>query len=209
MKELKEKSIWLLYKIVCKSGHKTKVPVSTFTGKLTGTSNNYSNTWTDYNTAISNVNKYGADGVGFVIPTGYFMIDIDKKSIDNPLVKTMLDRFDTYAEYSQSGNGIHIYGKCDLSKLLVDDIKSKLKYYMKNSKLNLELYIGGCTNRFAVFTGNTIKDIPLNDCTDALLETLNNEMLKANTNDKANEIISALRTQKNANKLNDLFNGKF
>ena len=174
MEELKQKQIWLLWKFVPKDGKVTKVPMSAINGKFIGTTYKYASHWTTFEKTISNKDKFNAKGVGFIVPKGYFFFDIDDQNIDDPLVKTMLDRFDTYTEYSQSGNGIHGYGKCNLSKLPVDDIKSKSKYYMKNSKLNMELYIGGCTNRFAIFTGNAIKDIPLNDCTDAILETLNN-----------------------------------
>lgn len=209
MEELKQKQIWLLWKFVLKNGKETKVPISAINGKFIGTTSKYASHWTTFEKAVSNKDKFNANGLGFIVPKGYFFFDIDDQNINEPLVKTMLDRFDTYTEYSQSGNGIHGYGKCDLSKLPIDDIKSKSKYYMKNSKLNMELYIGGCTNRFAVFTGNAIKDIPLNDCTDAILETLNNEMLKSNDDKKVSEIIESLKSQKSHKKFEDLFNGEF
>ena len=41
---------------------------------------------------------------------------------------------------------------------------------------NLELYIGGITNRFAAFTGNIIDDKPLRECTAAILTTLDKNM---------------------------------
>ena len=57
-----------------------------------------------------------AAGLGFVIPEGYFFLDIDHRPKENALVQTMLRRFDSCAEYSVSGSGIHIYGKCDPSQ---------------------------------------------------------------------------------------------
>ena len=92
------------------------------------------------------------------------------------------------------------------------------------------MYIGGLTNRYAAFTGKSIQDLPLPDCTDALLELLNTEMLrekfsktetaKAHKEEKPielieevvleddpriEEIVSALRWDKNAPKFVRLF----
>lgn len=50
--ELKAQKIWFLWNYAPgKNGKKTKVPMSA-SGEVTGTSNNYRNTWTDYDTAI-------------------------------------------------------------------------------------------------------------------------------------------------------------
>ncbi|MBP3392374.1 MAG: AraC family ligand binding domain-containing protein, partial [Clostridia bacterium] len=49
----------------------------------------------------------------FVIPPGMFFLDIDHKKISDPLVQEMLQKFDSYSEFSVSGEGIHIYGLCD------------------------------------------------------------------------------------------------
>ena len=126
----------------------------------------------------------GAAGVGFVIPEGYFFLDIDHTDEDDPRVQTMLSRFDSYAEYSVSGNGLHIYGKVDLRKLPIAPDKNgkprlDKQFYMKNPNNGIELYIGGLTNRFAVFTGNAVVDLPLKDCTTAVLTTLDKDMRKA------------------------------
>ncbi len=77
---------------------------------------------------------------------------------------------------SVSGNGLHIYGKADLSKLPIAPDKNgkprlDKQFYMKNPNNGIELYIGGLTNRFAVFTGNAVADLPLKDCTTAVLKT--------------------------------------
>ena len=119
-------------------------------------------------------------GVGFVIPQGWFFLDIDHKELDDPLVQEILSRFDTYAEYSQSGAGLHLYGKCDFAGLPTETIDGKRKldhrYYTKNPSNDMELYIGGLTNRFAVFTGNAVEDRPCTDCTEAILLTLERDM---------------------------------
>ena len=110
-------------------------------------------------------------------------------------MQTMLQRFHSYAERSVSGHGIHIYGKCDMTKLpttMDSDGKCRLDktYYTKNPSNDTELYIGGLTNRFAVYTGDTVMAKPLRDCTDALLVTLDRDMRrkpKDNRNMKLSE----------------------
>ena len=107
--------------------------------------------------------------------------DIDHKELTDPFVQLMLERFNSYAEYSVSGGGIHIYGKCDIDRVptyLDKDGKLRLDkaFYMKNPHNSTELYCGGITNRFAVYTGNVIHNVPLKECTDALLITLDKDM---------------------------------
>lgn len=74
---------------------------------------------------------------------------------------------------------------------------------------DIELYIGGLTNRFAVFTENIIQDKSLGDCTDAVLTTLDKDMrkkAKSNYSPKRDgnhdtfDIIVNLRKQKNGEK---------
>ena len=52
------------------------------------------------------------------------------------------------------------------------------EYYQKRSDIGLELYIGDITNRYGTFTGNTINSLPIADCTQAVLTTLDKEMRK-------------------------------
>ena len=179
MIQLKEKKIWILWNYqTTKSGKATKVPISA-AGNKTGTSSDYLSTWVTYDEAVEAQKALNADGVGFVIPDGYFFLDIDHKEADAPLSQKMLSRFNSYAEISPSGNGLHIYGMCDLAKMpLMDNGKIEKEFYQKNSKLGLELYIGGATNRFATFTGNAILDTALGECTTAVLETFDKEMRK-------------------------------
>lgn len=177
--ELKAMPIWVCWNKIEKNGRMTKVPCSAHGGK-TGTNEEYRGTWVRYNEAIAAAQKYMYSGVGFVLPEGWFFLDIDHKELDDPLVQEILSRFDTYAEYSQSGAGLHLYGKCDFARLPTEivDTKRKLdhRYYTKNPGNDMELYIGGLTNRFAVFTGNAVEDRPCTDCTEAILLTLNQDM---------------------------------
>ena len=179
LSELKAMPIWVCWNKIERNGRMTKVPCSAHGGK-TGTNEEYRGTWVRYDEAIAAAQKYMYSGVGFVLPEGWFFLDIDHKELDNPLVQEILSRFDTYAEYSQSGAGLHLYGKCDFAGLPTETIDGKRKldhrYYTKNPGNDMELYIGGLTNRFAVFTGNAVEDRPCTDCTEAILLTLNQDM---------------------------------
>ena len=180
MNELKQQRIWFCWRYETRKSEKTKVPKSA-TGTATGTSDDYKSTWVTYDEAVAGAKAHGMDGVGFKIPEEYFFLDMDHYELSDPYVQLMLERFDSYAERSVSGGGIHIYGKCDPARLpTYTDRAGKKKldraYYMKNPNNRTELYFGCITNRFAVFTGNAIKDVPLRECTDALLVTLDRDM---------------------------------
>ena len=166
MQELMDMKIWMLWRWATdQNGKPTKKPFAAGGGP-TGTDDKWSHTWVTYNEAVkAKEHNSVAAGVGFKIPKGYYFIDIDHKALSDPLVQTILARHDSYAEYSVSGTGIHQYGKCDFTKIptyIDKDGKLKLdrQFYMKNPHNDLELYIGGITNRFAAYTGNIIEDKP-------------------------------------------------
>ena len=224
---LKQMKIWLCWNFVEKDGRKTKVPCSAY-GRATGTNPQYSRTWVTFEEAKKAACAKNYSGVGFVIPEGFFFLDIDHRALDNPYVVKMLERFGSYTERSVSGEGIHIYGRCDFKKLPTFlDKNGKLKldkrYYLKNPHNDTELYIGGLTNRFAVFTEDIIQDKPIRDCTEAVLETLEKDMARAAqskpTMKKPDinatkieggayntwETVCALRKQKNGEKFSKLY----
>lgn len=219
MQELKQMRIWFLWRWgTDKNGNPTKVPFAANGGE-TGTDDAHSSTWVTYDEALAAAEKYHAAGLGFKIPENYFFLDIDHRELSDPLVQTLLTRFDSYTERSVSGGGIHIYGKCDFTKLpTYIDKKGKVRldsqFYQKNSKIDLELYVGGITNRFAAYTGNIIEDKPLCECTGAVLTTLDKNMRrKEKTKYSANrdgdradfDIACSLRKQKNGDKFKKLY----
>ena len=218
MQELMNKKIWICWNYKTVKGKKTKVPCSA-NGGATGTSKNYSFTWVTYEEAMAAKANNKFSGIGFIIPEGYFFLDIDEKDLQDPIVQRFLKRFSSYTEYSVSDTGLHTYGKCDIKQLptYLDKagiIRLEKKFLMKNSKLDLELYIGGLTNRFAVFTGKTIVDKPLEDCTPAILETLNKEMLRTVPKETAalpcskcdvDSVIKHLKSDRNHDKFIRLF----
>ena len=90
--------------------------------------------------------------------------------------------------------------------------KGKLSsdYYSKNPHNNIEIYIGGLTNRYLTFTGNVITDLPIMDRTNEVLEFLDKYMKKElfidnDTPDNDFDIIITARKAKNKEKFIALF----
>lgn len=188
---LKSKKIWVLFKLEYnKRGELTKVPYS-YKNKKVGCTDDYKNDWCDFETIVKYKEKIGADGIGFVIIKGMFFIDIDHKNKDDPKVKYIMSLTNTYAEYSNSGKGIHIYGTCNFDKLPIVFVNGKYqideKYYVKNSHNDIEIYVGGATSRFAVFTGKPINDVDLSDGTEAVNTLYKEFMLRSDFNDYENK----------------------
>ena len=218
--ELKDKKLWFLWSAKPgRNGKVTKVPFAA-NGGATGTDDAHKGTWVSFDDAESARNQFQASGIGLKIPKGFFLLDIDHKDISDSFAQLMLSRFSSYAEVSPSGKGIHIIGQCDITKLPVhfDDRRKRLvldsEYYQKCSDIGLELYIGDITNRYGTFTGNTINSLPIADCTQAVLTTLDKEMRKKpkakysakRDGDRAVfDIVCDLRKQKNGDKFIRLY----
>ena len=199
IEELKNMPLWLLYRKTSRGGKIAKIPFAA-DGSKCGTNDAHQHKWVNYHDATAAVSKKKADGVGFVIPQGMFFLDIDHRDLEDPEVKELLRLYNTYSEYSVSGEGIHLYGLCDITRLPVTDGKLSKDYYTHHPDNGLELYIGGLTSRYAAFTGNAIQDNVLTDCTTAILETLNRYMKKPQAKSalekKVDQVIQKLRNQK-------------
>ena len=178
MEKLKQQPIWICWNLKTVKGKKTKVPCAA-SGSVTGTTKEYAHTWVTYDEAAAAMKKHGYTGIGFIIPEGVFFIDKDHIDLNDPIVQKLLKMFPTYAERSFSGDGVHSYGLCDLSRIPVKDGKLNSDiYYTKNPHNGTEVYIGSLTHRFAAFTGDVVQNLPLVDCTDALLTLLEEDMRK-------------------------------
>ena len=183
MEDLMKMPVWVCMRIECANGKKRKVPYDVF-GQKTGTDASSQKTWVTYKEAVQAVKVQNFDGIGFVVPPGYMFLDIDHREKDDPLVQELLQRFHTYTEESFSGDGLHLYGRCQLDKLptVIDKNTGKMTisddFYKKNPHNHLELYIGGTTNRYAVYTGRAINHLAVADCTEAVITTLDKDMRK-------------------------------
>ena len=212
--ELKNMPVWMLWKRQKVGKRVAKKPFAA-DGSICGVSDEYKDSWVTYAQAQSAVESQKADGVGFKIPSGMFFLDIDHRELDDPLVQELLNLYNSYSEYSVSGEGIHIYGLCDIASLPTYEdpkdceLKLSKEFYSHHPENGIELYIGTLTNRFAVFTGNVILDQPLKDCTSAIVDTLDRYMRKKEKKSvleqKADKMIASLRAQKNGGKFSKLF----
>ena len=154
-KELKDLRRWVCFKVEGTSnGKTTKRPYNPLNGVLARVNNNL--TWSTFDIALKGCIKYECHGIGFVLGDGIFGIDLDNHVDKNGELemspeefKTLADEFITslnsYAETSQSGNGIHIIcqGK------LPDGARRKGCVEMYDS------------DRYFAFTGNVINNVPI------------------------------------------------
>ncbi|MDX9985503.1 hypothetical protein, partial [Sphaerochaeta sp.] len=225
MQELKGRNLWICWNYVVREGKKTKVPC-TVTGGACGTDEKFTSTWVTYAEAKAAAAEHGFSGIGIIIPKDMFFLDVDHKAVEDPFVQTLLKRFDSYAELSVSKEGVHILGTFDISRIPTQRdengrVRLDRRYYVKNPHNKLELYLGGLTNRFAVVTEDMVQDMPLADCTEAVLATLESDMRrktgaakeaspknhnpKQGGDTKTEEVIKALRRQANGKKFTMLF----
>lgn len=124
----------------------SKQPVNPRTGGKARS--NDPTTWTDFETAAAAAVDYA--GIGFMFyESGYIGIDIDdrpseitdyRNGIRDNIFGQMNDVLQTYAEFSQSGNGIHFIGRGSLPDK-----------DFNNHDAGVEMYTGA---RFFVMTGN-------------------------------------------------------
>lgn len=108
-------------------------------------------TWHDFNTCANAVAAGKYDGVGFVLTEQdpFTFIDLDDTEGDADLLNTQMkifEAFDSYAEISPSGKGLHII------------IKGSVPSGRKRSKV--EVY---SDLRFMTVTGNVYRNAPIRD----------------------------------------------
>lgn len=158
---------WVVWRFEdVESAKPTKVPYSPNTGRLASVTD--PNTWATFDQALhaaTSSNWY--DGIGFVLTDAdpYAFLDLDDTKED----QTALDRqikiyneFDSYAERSPSGNGLHII------------IKGQLPSGRRRSFI--EIYSSG---RYMTMTGDIYREAPINDCNE-LLQVLYSQMATGN-----------------------------
>ena len=215
--ELKQMKNWVCWRSEpdpkSHSGIK-KIPVNPLTGGQAMSNN--SDTWSDFDTAVRASMNYS--GIGFMFSgSGYFGVDIDdcRESIENyndgrtdNIIHEFIYGLESYAELSQSGNGIHIICKGRLPE-------------GARRKGKVEMYDKG---RYFIMTGNICGEFAeITDCTESI-KSLHAKYLadskpavhhspKYQTKPSASlseqEIISKATASKNGDKFNRLYLGDF
>lgn len=167
--EIKQTRRWIGYKIEERDGKNTKVPYNAINGGKARS--NDSSTWTTFRVALLGYLKYGFSGIGFMLGedphTGvtYFGVDLDNHESPVTGEKPMTDfefkgfsnrivnALSSYAEYSHSGEGVHIICKGTLPE-------------GRRKSDCVEMYDKG---RFFTMTGNTILNVPIYDRTQEII----------------------------------------
>lgn len=179
MENLKSQRIWVLWKYETVNGRPTKVLYST-KGNRCGTNSKFKKQWVTYAEAISSIHNGAFEGVGFVIPEGVVVIDLDDTAPTDPFATELLSATNSYTELSPSGNGLHIIAYVDTSKVPQANGKLDSIYYCKNPHNKVEMYFGGLTNRYVTFTENAINTEPIKNITDKVQILLDTYMRKSN-----------------------------
>jgi primase-polymerase (primpol)-like protein len=115
LEELLELNHWIAWKYEERDGKRTKVPYCPETGERADSTD--PKTWRSFRVAASAVERAGYEGVGFVFckEAGYVGVDLDgcfdEEDCPTDMAMMILSTLNTYAEYSPSGNGLHVFIK--------------------------------------------------------------------------------------------------
>ena len=148
--KLRRLTQWVLWKIEMKDGRETKVPYSPKRKNIQASSTD-PHTWGSFEEGISALSTGGYDGIGFVFDTGVVGIDLDQ-SLDEkgkmkPWAEEIFNLFDSYAEISPSGRGLHLIIEADIDFAG----KGRKKWIDKEKGEAVECYTKG---RYFTATGN-------------------------------------------------------
>lgn len=147
--ELTKLNQWVLYKLAPVKGKETftKIPYQSNGQKASSTD---PQTWTSYEAALKHSSKF--NGIGFVLTESdpYTVLDLDDCIVDGVMsseAKDLVSKLDSYTEYSQSGNGLHIFIK-----------GTKSGSRSKKTDKGIEIYD---KERFIVMTGDHLQGTPV------------------------------------------------
>lgn len=149
--EMRGKRQWVLWKLEEKDGKQTKIPYMVRIDQATRghekADTTKPQTWDSFENAIASLKKSKGEfsGLGFVFNSDLVGIDLDhcrENGQIKPSEKNWVNRIGSYAELSQSGNGVHVVVK-----------GKKPGTACKNTKLGYEIYD---QNRFFAITGDVL-----------------------------------------------------
>lgn len=200
--EMRAFNQWVVWRYEDRDGPKpTKVPYSP---KSNGHADvNNATTWGTLDEAIKALDTGWYAGVGFVLTDAdpYTFIDLDDTQGDQVAFdrqRKVFEEFDSYAELSPSGNGLHII------------VKGKVPSGRRRSFI--EIY---SSQRYMTMTGNVYRDMPIKEHND-LLQILHAQMSEgkgaatfyagletAKLSDE--QVLEMASRAQNAEKFNDLF----
>ena len=151
--ELRSERAWVLWRFEPgpRDGKPTKVPYQASGHRASSTD---PSTWTTFEAARAALERdRNFHGVGFVFHDNNPYAGVDLDDMTEEQAGRWLDLFDSYAERSPSGDGVHIICKAELPQ--------------GTKKSAGELYSSG---RFFTMTGNVIRDAPIRAAQEAAEE---------------------------------------
>lgn len=113
--ELRDRRQWVCWRYTERDGKQTKEPVNARSRSGRHASTTDPDTWSSFEKAVQAAEAKGYDGIGFIFTQDdpYVGIDLDNINHTNDAGE-IIDRFNSYTEFSPSGNGVHIIGKASL-----------------------------------------------------------------------------------------------
>lgn len=200
--ELRMYAQFVLWKFEPTAKGMTKVPYQANGNKA---SHSAPQTWNSYDGVIAAYNAGGFDGIGFVLtasdPFAFIDLDEAKNQKDADLQKLIATSFNSYAERSPSGKGLHIILKGSVPK--------------GRKTPAVEIY---SQLRFMTLTGDVYKNVGINDC-QTMLESLYNSLKPVDDVDTSGinmaqvaddaAIIEIATNAANGSKFNDLYMGNW
>ena len=162
---LRQRKIWVLWRLEARDGRRTKVPYQTNGRRASCADPSH---WTSYTEAamawLNDPDRYQGLGIAVSKADRLVFIDIDHcvdpyRNLDDRAVDILEafrgddGRIGTFAEFSQSGTGLHIFAFGEIPRSF------------KNSQKNVEMYSGG---RFAAMTGHPLIERDPEECEHAL-----------------------------------------
>ena len=146
--ELKQLKQWVCWRYeMTDTGKQTKLPYDPRTGKLASVTDH--TTWCTFDEAV-NSTWNGYDGIGFVFTAydEYCGIDLDhsENAEERARQELIYQRFNSYSEYSPSGQGLHII------------VRARLPHGRKRAAI--EMY---SAERYFTFTGNVLNPAPIQE----------------------------------------------
>lgn len=200
--EMRAFNQWVVWRYEDRDADKpTKVPYSPATGRMASVTD--PSTWASYDAAVAALQTNWYAGIGFVLTDAdpYTFIDLDDTKGDQSALDRQIkvfNEFDSYAELSPSGAGLHII------------VKGKVPSGRRRSFI--EVY---SSQRYMTMTGQVYRNAPINEHNE-LLQVLHSQMSegknaaafyagleKAKSSDEA--VLEMAGRAANAEKFNDLF----
>jgi hypothetical protein len=153
--ELKPYPQWVIWRYLNRDGKATKIPFNPKTGVPASVTE--PSDWSNYEIAVQAARRTNADGIGFVLTANdpFTFIDLDSTDSQEAFAfqQQIFNRVNTYAEFSPSGNGLHLIAKAAIGA------------GVRDQRFKVELYD---RERYMTITENPYRNVPITQCQDVV-----------------------------------------